>query len=258
MTTQEIRFGTLIVADIIRDERLQLRTKVTQTTVKKYAEALQSGASFPPIKVADIGGDYYLVDGWHRVAAHELCFRDVVEAEIYPCPSITAALLMATTANLTHGRPLTTKEKRKAVNEFIRNEGHIFIKASGRKALRTYRELGELFQLHHTTMRNWVQRDFPELAEAMSRASAKEHGRPYPKPSETDMDEGSHYTPPPPNPDAKSLIVLKSYFGHIRNRFMELKTVDGAVEAVRELSALRDELADHMAHAFPPPENPDF
>ena len=59
--------------DILRDNALQVRTRVDPRTVRHYAEAMQAGAEFPPIKLARIDNSLYLVDGWvfrPNVTAH--------------------------------------------------------------------------------------------------------------------------------------------------------------------------------------------
>ncbi|MGJ3522891.1 ParB N-terminal domain-containing protein [Nitratidesulfovibrio sp. D1] len=257
MQGQEEQTVLLPIANIIRDERLQFRDKVIKTRVEQYAGALKAGKILPAIRVADINGVYYLVDGWHRIRAHELWGFDDIEAEVVSCASFREAIIEAAIVNHDHGKSSRTVEARRAFRAFIDNQGHV-VSGFGKKKFLTYREIGEKFSRPHTTITSWMKSDYPKIAEEISRAAAIRHGRPYPKPSDTDIDDDSNYTPPPPNPDGKSLAVLKSYLSHIRAKFTELKTVDAAAEAVQELDTLRNELADHMARTFPALEHPDF
>src|SRR5688500_8987571 len=59
------------VSSIIRDERFQMRGEMDSRLVNKYATILRNGGSLPPITVAKIGEAYWLVDGFHRLAAEE-------------------------------------------------------------------------------------------------------------------------------------------------------------------------------------------
>ena len=70
-------------------------------------------------------------------------------------------------ANLTHGRPLKSKEYREVFRAYIRAGKH----RKGRR-FKGYREIAEdLRGMHpHATIWQWMRRDFPQIAGRMGRA----------------------------------------------------------------------------------------
>jgi len=55
--------------EIRRDGSTQPRTRLNQSTVEEYVEAVQNGATLPPIDVYHDGETYWLADGFHRYCA---------------------------------------------------------------------------------------------------------------------------------------------------------------------------------------------
>jgi hypothetical protein len=131
--------------------------------VRSYAKALEHGATFPPIVVAQVGGALLLVDGWHRVAAARECGLDEVEC-IVEKMMLKEALKAAACANTTHGKPLNRIERRNAFKLFIKGGGH-----RSEKEYLSYRDISGLLGGHagHTTIRNWMLKDFPKIARVM-------------------------------------------------------------------------------------------
>ena len=85
---------------------------VDEATVNSYVECLDS---LPPIMVYKVEGEdrLLLADGFHRMAAFRKANRR--EIEVYTVEGTRAeAGIYAATANLTHGRPLTSDEVRLA------------------------------------------------------------------------------------------------------------------------------------------------
>jgi len=91
----------------------------------RYASALRSGVKFPPIVVGRIkenAKNYYLVDGWHRLKAHEMAGKSTIEAEIKEYKTFSEAFYDAVKLNATHGQPLTAYETTKIIKK-LRDEG---------------------------------------------------------------------------------------------------------------------------------------
>lgn len=108
---------TLDIAKIQRRQRLQMRAKLDVDAIDRYATALQEGTALPPVLVASLDDDkgaLVLVDGWHRVAAHEMISRTSVDATVQRMTT-AQALRAALAANSTHGVPRTQADRRKAV-----------------------------------------------------------------------------------------------------------------------------------------------
>ena len=57
---------------------------VDEDVVEDYAAAMLSGAAFPPVAVFSDGADYWLTDGFHRVAAAQCAGLTVIHAQVRP------------------------------------------------------------------------------------------------------------------------------------------------------------------------------
>jgi DNA modification methylase len=86
--------------------------------VEGYASSYEH---LPPIVVFKVPDkkDYLLVDGWHRLTAAENLELEEVEADVR-YGSLKEAKEFALLANLRHGLPLTRKEKRHVIAEFLK------------------------------------------------------------------------------------------------------------------------------------------
>ncbi|WP_420104130.1 MT-A70 family methyltransferase [Bosea sp. (in: a-proteobacteria)] len=96
-----------------RDGGTQPRAALDPATVANYAEAIRSGAAFPPVIVFYDGTDHWLADGFHRVAAHEEAEFEEILADIRP-GTRREAVLFACGANAAHGLPRSNEDKRRA------------------------------------------------------------------------------------------------------------------------------------------------
>jgi hypothetical protein len=144
---------------IIKHPPFQIRKKLDDGAVKRYRSRSQAGSVAPPIKVGLIDQAYYLLDGWHRMEAGALTMAgDAVLASVAPM-NHKQALWIAANANSDHGVPLKASEIRSQFRAFIKSGQHK--KAKG--ALMSYREMGAALGKPHTTIRNWVEADFPRL-----------------------------------------------------------------------------------------------
>lgn len=101
--------------DLLRlDGGTQPRAELDDFTVDAYADAMNWGASFPPVVVFYDGTDYWLADGFHRIAALRLLSRTLVESDVRQ-GTRRDAILYSVGANATHGKPRTNADKRRAV-----------------------------------------------------------------------------------------------------------------------------------------------
>jgi hypothetical protein len=148
----------------------QARAKVNRGTVVEYTRAWRGGAEFPPIQVALVAGVPCVVDGWHRVQA-------AIEGGVLVIPAVVTkttkrgALRLAAMANRAHGLPLKPGERQEQFRLFIRGNGHA---RSGKGNLMSYREIAKALggSARHTSIVNWMRRDFPKIAEAMGKDPA--------------------------------------------------------------------------------------
>jgi ParB-like nuclease domain len=153
---------TVWIADLVRDRRFQVRQGLDRATISRYATTMAAGGEFPAVTVALVNGAPVLIDGWHRVEALLAIDRHSVEAVIVEATE-QDAMWMAAKANIAHGLPLRKAELRRVFHAYIGSRRHL--KPRG---VKSYREMAkELPGVSHNTVRNWMQKDFPKIAERM-------------------------------------------------------------------------------------------
>ena len=87
--------------------------------IQDYANHIED---MPPVRVAQFGGALYLIDGWHRMAAHRLLNRETIEVEIdETVKSESDAIIANLKYNLKHGAFFNNQQKRDA---FKRAKAH--------------------------------------------------------------------------------------------------------------------------------------
>jgi hypothetical protein len=105
----------LALDDIALDDRLQSR-KIRPGIVKDYVGVLRRGTELPPVRVVRDAHDvYFLVDGFHRVAAtRQMLGVDDIAVEIIH-GTFEDALWLSWSANRSHGLRRTRKDTRRAI-----------------------------------------------------------------------------------------------------------------------------------------------
>jgi ParB-like chromosome segregation protein Spo0J len=94
---------------------------VDPAIVADYAEAMESGAVFPPVVVFHDGGEeYWLADGFHRAEAAKRIGREEITAEVR-LGSQRDAVLHAVGANASHGLRRTPDDRRRAIETLLRD-----------------------------------------------------------------------------------------------------------------------------------------
>lgn len=108
----------IAIKKIRTDGGTQSRATISSLLVKEYVEDMKRGDKFPPIEIAYDGTDYWLVDGFHRLAAAvELGRRDI---EVHSKPGDRRdAILRAASANVKNGFRRTNADKRRAVEMIL-------------------------------------------------------------------------------------------------------------------------------------------
>ena len=102
--------------DLVLDPNLNLRDRLDDFTVERYADAWER---MPPITVFEVEGRLLLADGFHRHAAAVMLGRKTIRAEVR-VGTFTDALDFVSSVNLFHGLPLTRAERRRAVEIKLR------------------------------------------------------------------------------------------------------------------------------------------
>lgn len=107
------------------DGGTQTRESINESVVSEYAEAMTDGAKFPPIVVFHDGADYWLADGFHRLAAAKRIGTVEMPADIRQ-GTRRDAILFSVGANSGHGLRRTNSDKRRAVETLLNDtEGYI-------------------------------------------------------------------------------------------------------------------------------------
>ncbi|MDP1595481.1 MAG: ParB N-terminal domain-containing protein [Methylotenera sp.] len=163
----------LVRTEVIHFDKLyQARSGVQYKQVNAYATAMKNGHKFPPVRLAWIDDKKSLtvIDGWHRVSAVMQLGAETIPA-IVERMSYREAMGKAAVANLSHGLPLKKTELRRVFKLFMKSGSH----RKKNKQLMSYREISTALYgcVGHTTIANWMKRDFPKIALAMG---GIEHG----------------------------------------------------------------------------------
>lgn len=101
---------------IVIDGGTQMRVTMSAEHVADLVAVLASGATLPAVDVVqDPERGFYLVDGFHRFAAHREAGRKVITANVLDGETRADAIWHAAGRNLVHGLRRTNADKRKAV-----------------------------------------------------------------------------------------------------------------------------------------------
>ncbi len=103
------------------DGTTQMRVAgIDPAVVTDYAAAMEDGAVFPPIIVYFDGTAYWPGDGFHRIEAARRINREVISADVREGGQ-RDALLLAASANATHGLRRTQADKRRSIETLLRD-----------------------------------------------------------------------------------------------------------------------------------------
>jgi len=109
--------------DQVRLDDAVLPRAVDPDLLASYAERLEAGDVFPPIRCAELpDGALLLVDGRHRLEASRWLERPTIAAEVVDAASRRQAYLMALAANRRHGRRFSTGELRRAIERLLADD----------------------------------------------------------------------------------------------------------------------------------------
>lgn len=109
---------TLSVSVIRQDGGTQARAEIDAATVHSYASSMDDGVAFPAIVVFYDGTDYWLADGFHRLAAIVSRGVKYTASQVKP-GTRDDAILYAACANKMHGLRRTNEDKRRAVEMLL-------------------------------------------------------------------------------------------------------------------------------------------
>lgn len=101
---------TVDIASVVVDLDIYPRKEWSQATIRRYADAMDAGAEFPPIVLER--GTRRLLDGMHRLKAAESLELATIVAERHQVPDDASPLLYAASLSSAHGDRITNAEMR--------------------------------------------------------------------------------------------------------------------------------------------------
>jgi hypothetical protein len=176
---------TLLASEQVRKEFLH------EPTVRRYMDQLRRGVDLGPIMVAKVPPDKHtkaalrklrpdlakplllVVDGFHRTEAYKRIGRRHIEAYVAEL-GIHEARWYGARANLAHGRQLRSADYRRLFHAFIDAGKH----RTPSGDLLTLREIAHELggTKAYTTIRLWMQKDYPKIARLYARHDEDELG----------------------------------------------------------------------------------
>jgi hypothetical protein len=135
----------IALASIRTDGHTQSRVAINEVAVNEYAETLTDGGHLPPVIVFKVGADYWLADGFHRLAAYRKSRRTAIPADVRTGTQ-RDAILYAVGANAKHGLRRTNEDKRNAVGILL---------ADAEWSKLSNREIARLCSVDHVSVANW-------------------------------------------------------------------------------------------------------
>lgn len=129
----------LPLAEIVVDDRLQPRCD--GLSEEHVVALMETPEDWPPIAVAHVNGEDFVVDGFHRVeAATRLEYESIAATVFYPDQN-TNLFDIAFSLNIKHGRPLTLRDRKTYAAWLLQRHPEL-----------TDREIGRRTGLHHETV----------------------------------------------------------------------------------------------------------
>jgi len=109
-----MRKSTLKIKDIRIKKEIYPRNRVNQSLIDEYVRDMKKGDIFPYIYVALFKGNYYLIDGRHRLEANKFLGEEFITAEIKNNFTNFGDMLLASyRANAKRGLKLNERDKLK-------------------------------------------------------------------------------------------------------------------------------------------------
>ena len=136
---------SLALALLRVDGDTQHRIAIHAAVVAEYAALMEAGAEFPPIRVWWDGTDYWLSDGFHRLAAAKRAGLVSIAAEVLQ-GSLADAQWDSYAANSAHGVRRTAEETQRVVRLALRHPN---------AAMRSNVEIAKHLHIPEATLRRW-------------------------------------------------------------------------------------------------------
>nr|BAL53627.1 chromosome partitioning protein [uncultured Aquificae bacterium] len=136
----------LEIKDLVVPQGLLPRvlTGTVEEKVQEYAEMLEQGVEFDPILVWKREKGYWVIDGVHRLSAHQKVGKTTIKAKLVECKDELDYRVKAIQANIKHGLALA-KEEKPLLAQILYKEG-----------LSEEEKIQKIFGVTDRTIRNWL------------------------------------------------------------------------------------------------------
>lgn len=155
---------TFDIGKITVDKALQPRVSLSTDAISDYHDVIFEGGELPPMDVFQVGDDYLLVDGFHRISAYRKLGIIEVPVNVHT-GTREDAIRFAIGANRAHGLRRSNPDKRRAVEM-------AFGLMAENKANWTDTYIGEMAGVSSMFVGNVRKELFPETKEATERTTA--------------------------------------------------------------------------------------
>jgi len=188
MSREEHRQVTLPV-ELLKEhpEFPQVRNKTIQRWVNTLAERMRQGIPLPPIEVAQVGQNFYVIDGWHRLKAAVRAKIAEIPCDVYYKITIPEAKARSVDANTSHGDNLKGRDCKPAFIRYMEGNRHILEDGSaGPRAYKSYRAIeAELGCGRKSSIARWMEELYPETAAGIAEQNSTAPDRKKRKPTYT-------------------------------------------------------------------------
>jgi hypothetical protein len=111
----------LPVTVLRRDGQTDSRTHLNPKVIQEYAQLILDGIVLPPVRACFDGKNYWLTDGFHRVAAIERAGHQVISVEVFR-GTISEAQWDSYSANAKHGVRRTSADLKVVIGRALRHD----------------------------------------------------------------------------------------------------------------------------------------
>jgi hypothetical protein len=160
----ELRVEILDILKIRTDGGTQGRVNINPSVVGEYAELMRSGIEFPPVRTWFDGNYYWLVDGFHRIAAARQIGFQRIAAEVLR-GSLEDARWDSYGTNASHGVRRTMADIEAVMTQAL---------AHPRSTQLSNNQIARHLQLPETTFRRWKKRLSSSRGEDTMRLAVRE------------------------------------------------------------------------------------
>lgn len=130
------------------DGGTQPRQGINTAYVDELTASIVEGATLPPVEVIYDGTNYWLYDGFHRVAAHQAAGILIIDANIHQGTQADAQW-RSYAANQTHGLRRTNDDKQRAIKAALRHPNGVTM---------ANREIARHLGVDEKTVRLWREK----------------------------------------------------------------------------------------------------